>query len=100
MCIRDRRGAIARALMQEPKIVFADEPVASLDPKAGEEVMELLHSLGKERGLTILFCTHHLDHAKQFSDRVIGLKDGEIEFDQSSAEFDPDSLRGFYDKKF
>ncbi len=78
---QSQRVAIARMLMQRPELILADEPVASLDPAAGREVMELLVRVTRERGLTLLFSSHHLDHARVHADRIIALKGGRIEFD-------------------
>ncbi|MEE4136655.1 MAG: ATP-binding cassette domain-containing protein [Desulforhopalus sp.] len=79
-----QRVAIARALMQRPKIVMADEPVASLDPLAGDEVMGLFLHRIKDDGLTLLFVSHNLDHALRYADRIIGLRDGRVELDTPS----------------
>jgi phosphonate transport system ATP-binding protein len=75
---QSQRVAIARALMQRPEAFFADEPVASLDPAAGEEVMALFSALAREDGLTLLFTTHNMQHAAAHADRVIGLRAGRI----------------------
>jgi len=78
---QSQRVAIARALMQRPRFVIADEPVASLDPAAGEEIMALFVRLMREDGVTVLFTSHHLDHAVAHADRIIGLRDGELVLD-------------------
>jgi phosphonate transport system ATP-binding protein len=91
-----QRVAIARALMQHPQIVMADEPVASLDPKAGDEVMRLFISLIKDQGLTFLFVSHNLKHALEYSDRIIGLRDGRLEMDRPAAGETLASLRRLY----
>ncbi|MCB0328287.1 MAG: phosphonate ABC transporter ATP-binding protein [Bdellovibrionales bacterium] len=93
---QSQRVAIARALMQQPKIMLADEPVASLDPEAGEHIMQLLRSLSEHEGITLLFSTHHLEHALQYADRIVGLVKGKIVLDKPSAELDIQSLREFY----
>ena len=77
--------AIARALMQRPELVMADEPVASLDPSAGEEVMDLFVQLIREEGLTLVFTSHNLEHALAYADRVVALKDGRIVLDAPSS---------------
>lgn len=82
---QQQRVAIARMLMQRPKIIMADEPVASLDPATGVGVMELLASLAQDSGLTMVMVLHHLDHALNYSDRVIGLRGGQIVIDGKSA---------------
>lgn len=94
---QSQRVAIARALMQRPSIIMADEPVASLDPQAGEEVMELFFHLSREENLTLLFCTHHLEHALTYADRVIGLSEGRIQIDSLTRDITSEELRGIYD---
>jgi phosphonate transport system ATP-binding protein len=94
---QSQRVAIARMLMQRPEFVIADEPVASLDPAAGEEVMRLLVRLLRERDLTLLFISHDLRHAVEFSDRVIGLRGGRIELDGPAAGQDPGRLAEIYE---
>jgi phosphonate transport system ATP-binding protein len=92
-----QRVAIARALMQRPKIMMADEPVASLDPNAGEEAMRLFLSLIRDQGLTLLFVSHNLEHALRYADRIIGLRDGCVELDQSSESANLLMLRRLYE---
>lgn len=91
-----QRVAIARALMQRPKIVMADEPVASLDPIAGEEVMRLFLNLIRDQGLTLLFVSHNLEHALGFADRIIGLRKGRLEMDTPVSCVDMETLRELY----
>ena len=91
-----QRVAIARALMQRPSIMMADEPVASLDPNAGEEVMQLFLDLIKDEGITLLFVSHNLEHALKYADRIIGLKEGCLELDTPSAAENIMSLRCLY----
>jgi phosphonate transport system ATP-binding protein len=91
-----QRVAIARALMQRPRLVLADEPVASLDPKAGEEVMTLFVELMRREVVTLLFSTHHLEHALQYSDRVLGLRDGVLTLNAPTASLDRAQLQGLY----
>lgn len=93
-----QRVAIARALMQRPKIMMADEPVASLDPKVGVEVMELFIRLIQKEGLTLVFTTHDLRHALDYSDRVLALKSGKIELDARSNTLNEAGLREVYDR--
>jgi phosphonate transport system ATP-binding protein len=78
---QSQRIAIARALMQRPKLVIADEPVASLDPVAGEEIMELFSRLVAEQNATLIFVSHHLPHAVRYADRILGVRDGRIDLD-------------------
>lgn len=78
---QSQRVAIARALMQQPKMIFADEPVASLDPQAGEDVMEAFTDLVRDKGLTLVFVSHHLDHAIRYADRILALRAGRLDLD-------------------
>lgn len=78
---QQQRVGIARALAQEPKIVLADEPVSSLDPKNKKEIMDLLSSICDKRGITLLISMHEVDLVKQYVTRVIGIRNAEIVFD-------------------
>jgi phosphonate transport system ATP-binding protein len=91
-----QRVAIARALMQRPKIFMADEPVASLDPKVGEEVMELFVERIRENKVTLLFVSHDLNHALRYAHRIIGLHDGRIALNAPVKDLDPVALRTLY----
>jgi phosphonate transport system ATP-binding protein len=91
-----QRVAIARALMQEPSLVLADEPVASLDPKAGEEVMCLFVDLMRRQGVTLFFTTHRLEHALQYADRVLALRGGRLVLDAPTVTLDHERVRGLY----
>ncbi|GGY84396.1 phosphonate ABC transporter ATP-binding protein [Marinobacter zhanjiangensis] len=93
---QQQRIAIARMLMQSPKIILADEPVASLDPKAGIEVMDLLWEVVREHKMTV-FCTlHQLDLAKSYADRIVGMKAGRIVLDSNQDSADKESLATIY----
>lgn len=94
---QSQRVAVARMLMQRPQLVIADEPDASLDPRSGAEVMELLLSLSREAGLTLVFVSHHMDHAVRFSDRIVGLAHGGVALDAPSRDTDPRGLRRFFE---
>jgi putative ABC transport system ATP-binding protein len=74
---QQQRTAIARALINRPKVVFADEPTGNLDSKNGKEVLELLGNLNKQYGITILMVTHSEESAL-YSGRIIRLKDGQL----------------------
>ena len=76
-----QRVAIARALAQRPRVLLADEPVASLDPESAREIMALLRRLATEDGLAVLTVLHQPELALAYADRVVGLKDGEVVFD-------------------
>ena len=73
-----QRVAIARALMQKPDFMMADEPVASLDPKVGREVMDLLVELIHEKEITLVFVSHDLEHAIHYSTHLLGLQKGKL----------------------
>ena len=94
---QSQRVAIARTLMQRPRLMFADEPVASLDPHAGEEVMELFAELIRRQRLTLVFTSHHIDHALRFGDRVVALRNGGIALDASADALDAATLRQIYE---
>lgn len=94
---QQQRVAIARMLMQDARIVFADEPVASLDPKAGREVMDLLFEIVRERRLTVVCVLHQIDLARAYANRVIGLKAGRVALDDSPANLSDDAIADLYE---
>jgi phosphonate transport system ATP-binding protein len=93
---QQQRVGIARALMQDPQLMLADEPVASLDPATSHSVMKHLESLNKEDGITILCSLHFLSLARAYADRIIALKDGVIVFDGSPSEINDLRFREIY----
>jgi osmoprotectant transport system ATP-binding protein len=92
-----QRVGVVRALMQEPKILLADEPTASLDPKTSQQIMSLTRELSDELSLPVLVNIHNVHQAKEFSDRVVGLRYGTIIFDGTAAELDDDALDRIYE---
>ena len=72
-----QRTAIARALINDPAVLFADEPIGNLDSKSGTEVLELLRDINKEKGITILMVTHS-EESTRYSNRIIRLRDGQV----------------------
>ena len=93
---QQQRVGIARALAQEPKIILADEPVASLDPVTSHMVMRDLQRINRELGITTLINLHFLDLARQYGKRLIGLNDGKVVFDGDISDVDDDVFRGIY----
>jgi len=93
---QQQRVAIARVLIQDPAIMLADEPIASLDPERSHDIMQLLSRLVRERGKTLVVSLHGVDYAKQYCDRIIGLKQGQIQFDLPVQDVTPDQLRHLY----
>ncbi len=91
-----QRVAIARALAQRPRVLLADEPVASLDPEAAEEIMRLLRRLAHEQDLAILCVLHQVELAYSYADRVVGLRAGRMEFDLPCGEVSRDAVRRLY----
>jgi phosphonate transport system ATP-binding protein len=76
-----QRVGIARALMQEPGLILADEPTSSLDPKTSVEIMELLNQVSKERDVPVIVNIHNVDLARRFASRIIGMSAGQVVFD-------------------
>jgi phosphonate transport system ATP-binding protein len=93
---QQQRVGIARALMQEPELMLADEPVASLDPATSHSVMDYLQALNKEDGITVLCSLHFLSLARTYADRIIALKDGRMEFDGDPHDIDEQRFKDIY----
>lgn len=92
---RQRVGVI-RALMQQPEILLADEPTASLDPKTSEQIMTLLRDLARELKLPVIINIHNVNEARQFSDRIVGMRYGRIIFDNKPAELTDEAMHEIY----
>ncbi|HEV2532728.1 phosphonate ABC transporter ATP-binding protein [Phenylobacterium sp.] len=97
---QQQRAAIARALVQQAKIVLADEPVASLDPVAARRVMEALRTLNHEDGLTVVVTLHQVDYALRYCDRVVALKAGKIVYDGKATGLKRTQLIDIYGPEF
>jgi phosphonate transport system ATP-binding protein len=93
---QQQRVAIARALMQDPQIILADEPIASLDPMNAQIVMDTLKRINTEDGRMVIANLHTLDTARQYCDRVIGMRDGRIVFDGTPAQLTTGVARDIY----
>ena len=91
-----QRVGIARAIIKKPLLLLADEPVASLDPKAANLVMSLLKKINKEFNITVICNLHQVDLAAKYSDRIVGLLDGEIKLDKPASNIDKISINQIY----
>lgn len=94
---QQQRVAIARALMQQPQVILADEPVASLDPKLADSVLELLRQIATEDGIPVLVSLHVLPLALAHSDRIVGLRHGEMLVSGVTSQLDAAALAPLYD---
>ena len=93
---QQQRVGIARALVQEPALLLADEPVASLDPASAETVMTCFRETARERDLTTLASLHQVNIAREFGEQFVGMNDGEVTFVGSRSELTPSILEEIY----
>jgi len=93
---QQQRVGIARALMQKPDLILADEPVASLDPATAHSILDHLEQVNKQDGITVVCSLHFLSLARRYADRVVALKAGRIVFDGGPEEIDDARFREIY----
>lgn len=91
-----QRVGIARALAQQPQVILADEPVASLDPKTARSVLQYLRDATRELGIAVVCNLHQVDYAREFGDRIVGLSQGRMVFDGVPAMLDEAALNAIY----
>ncbi len=96
---QQQRAAIARAVVQGAEVVFADEPVASLDPVAARRVMELLKDLNQSLGISIIVTLHQVEHALRYCPRVVAIKEGRIAYDGPASGLGRDQLVEIYGRE-
>jgi phosphonate transport system ATP-binding protein len=96
---QQQRVGIARAMVQEPDIILADEPVASLDPVLAHSIMQYLETINQEDGVMVLCSLHFLDLVHRYADRAIALNDGKLMFDGPPKEIDDAKFKEIYGKE-
>lgn len=96
---QQQRVALARTLAQNPDIILADEPIASLDPVTSKQVMDDFKRINKEMNITVLMNIHHVEIALQYADRIIGIRAGEVVYDGKASSVDEKVLSHIYGNK-
>lgn len=93
---QQQRVGIARAFMLDPEVVLADEPVSSLDLKISRDILTLIRDAARERNATVLCSLHQVHLAREFGDRIVGMRDGRVVFDGTPAEFTDELVQSLY----
>jgi phosphonate transport system ATP-binding protein len=93
---QQQRVGIARAFILDPEVVLADEPVASLDPETSREVLGILREAARKRGTTVICSLHQVDLAREFADRIIGMRAGQVHCDVAAENFNDELLGSLY----
>ncbi|MFV1963072.1 MAG: phosphonate ABC transporter ATP-binding protein [Acidimicrobiia bacterium] len=96
---QQQRVGVARAMMQDPEIMLADEPVASLDPVLAHSIMQYLERINQDDNVMVLCSLHFLDLVHQYADRVIALNEGKLVFEGSPEEIDDEKFKEIYGKE-
>lgn len=96
---QQQRVALARTLAQQPEIILADEPIASLDPVTARQVMNDLMNINRDLNITVIMNIHHVEMALEYASRIIGIRQGEIVYDGPAEDVTPDILDAIYGSK-
>ena len=91
-----QRVVIARAIINEPKVILADEPIASLDPESARIVMDTLRDINQTDGITVVVTLHQVDYALRYCERIVALRQGHVFYDGSSQQFDNERFDHLY----
>jgi phosphonate transport system ATP-binding protein len=94
---QQQRVGIARALAQRPRVILADEPVASLDPKSADKIMDILCAINQQDGITVVASLHNIELAGRYAQRVIGIRGGRVVLDKPAHQFGEHDVDAIYD---